>query len=125
MDQVPSPQINSVAVPQVVTCSQCHQQVRSSDYFCYNCGKNLKPKPLPTDIITQLLYYGGSILLPPMGFIWGFRYVRENNKNAKVIGIVCMVLTVIVLLVAVQATVQVINMVNEQVNSQMQNIMQF
>src|ERR1700690_2123516 len=64
------------SVPSV--CPMCHIQVRLTDYFCYNCGKNLHPKPLSTSIEIQILYYVGSLVLPPMGFIWGFRYIREN-----------------------------------------------
>jgi hypothetical protein len=86
-------------------CSQCHVAVRVSDYFCFNCGKNLKPKPLSTSVSTQLIYYAGSVFLPPMGIIWGIKYLKEKESKAKIVGIVCITITVVVLIVAVQCLV--------------------
>jgi len=124
MDQV-VPNTVSSTPSNAPICTQCHIQVRESDYFCFNCGKNLKPKPLSTSALTQCMYYLGSIFLPPMGFIWGIRYLREKSPVAKVVGIICIALTIIVLIIAVQATVAVMNTVNQQINSQTQNFMQF
>lgn len=106
-------------------CPVCHTVVRSSDYFCFNCGKNLHEKPLPTDRMTELLYYAGSVFLPPLGFWWGFRYLRQDNQAAKRIGMICMVLTVISTLVAVRLTMQVMNGINAQVNQQLQGLQGF
>lgn len=108
-----------------VLCTQCHIEVRPNDYFCFNCGKNLKPKPLPTDAVNQLLYYVGSILLPPMGIIWGIRYMKEKSQTAKIVGVVCIIITVVVILVAVQATVQLMNTLTQQMNTGAANMLQF
>lgn len=104
-------------------CSRCHVQVLAKDYFCFNCGNNLRPKPLSTSISTQIVYYVGSIVLPPMGVIWGIKYLRERNLKAKIVGLICIPLTVLVLAVAVNLAITLINTVNSQINSQMQNIM--
>ncbi len=112
-------------IPQTALCQQCHIQVRPTDYFCFNCGKNLKPKPLPTDAVTQAMYYIGSILLPPMGIIWGFKYLREKNQTSKIIGIICVILTFIVIIVGIQATITLANTISDQVNKQSESLMQF
>lgn len=116
-------EVHSETAP--VVCPFCHIQVRQTDYFCFNCGKNLHPKPLSTSVVTQIGYYLGSVLLPPIGIIWAVRYLREKSIRAKMIGIVCLVLTVSILILAVSVTVAFINTVNDQVNTQMQNLMQF
>lgn len=129
MESSQSPLTASISAqpPSTVTmlsiCPACHIAVKPTDYYCYNCGKNLKPKPASTSWITQLSLYVGSIILPPMGIIWGIRYLREKESNAKIIGMICIILTVVVLVVAIQATINLVNYVNNQVNIQTQNLM--
>jgi len=48
-------------------CPTCHQPVSPEDYFCPNCGKDLKAKPLSVSITTQIGIYLLSIFLPPLG----------------------------------------------------------
>jgi hypothetical protein len=106
-------------------CSKCHSNIRASDYYCFNCGNNLHPAPLSTTPITQFSIYIGSLLLPPMGLIWGFRYLRQKSAAAKIVGIVSIGLTIIILVVITQLSINLINTVNTQVNKQMENIQQF
>lgn len=106
-------------------CPSCHILIRPTDYFCFNCGKNLKPKPLSVSLSQQLIIYISSLLLPPIGIIWGIRYLKESNATAKVIGVVAIVITTVVLIICVYAIIGAINTVNEQVNKEVQNILQF
>lgn len=100
-------------------CPTCHTQVRATDFFCFNCGTNLKPKPLSTSITTQLGYYIATLLLPPLGIIWGFRYLRQDNTQAKIIGLVMIVATFIELTIIMIGTVNTINFLNNEVNRQL------
>ncbi len=100
----------------------CHVAVRPTDFFCYNCGRNLKPKPPSTNASGLIALFLVSILLPPMGIIWGFKYVRQPDQNSKIAGIAAMVVTVIVIIATVQFTVNLMNTVSDQVNSQLQGI---
>lgn len=104
-------------------CPGCHIQVRQTDYFCYNCGKNLHPRSLSTTLATQVLYYLGSLVLPPMGIVWGIRYLREQNNNAKIIGGIMIILTFIELFILIQFTIQIINMINTQVTNQTNSLL--
>lgn len=104
-------------------CPTCHTEVRESDYFCFNCGKNLKAKPLNTALQTEILYYAASIFLPPLGFWWGIKYLRQNDPVSKRIGIISMVLTVIATIITFSWGVVFVNSVSSQVNEQM-NLMQ-
>lgn len=107
------------------TCPQCHAVVRATDFFCYNCGKNLKPKPLATTPETLLMYYLGSIFLPPMGIIWGIRYFRQESRASKVHGVILITMTIIELTLLAVWTVNVMNTINTQVNQQLNSLQGF
>ncbi len=107
------------------TCPVCHVAVRPSDFFCYNCGKNLHEKPPSTQLMTQLLYYAGSILLPPFGFIWGYRYYKQDDPASKRVGMICIGLTVLSLIVTVIEIFNIGHSLNAQIDSQMQNLQGF
>ena len=109
----------------VLVCPQCHVPIQASDYFCSNCGKNLKPKPSSVSISSQALLYVGSLLLPPMGFIWGIRRLREEGRTQKIVGMIAIVLTVVSLVYSIVVVVDVINNANTQLNQQMQGLQGF
>jgi hypothetical protein len=80
-----------------VSCPVCHEPVRPEFYFCPNCGKNLKEKPLSTSLGAQIKIYLWSILTPPMCFLtigsWhGVKYLKSNDPKAKKIGMVAIIL---------------------------------
>lgn len=108
-----------------ITCPTCHVEVRPTDYFCYNCGHNLKPKPLSTSFMKQLLLYLGSVILPPFGLIWGWPYLREQTLKAKMIGVVTILLTVGSLVLSTYYAVQFANSINEQINQEMSKLQGF
>ena len=106
-------------------CPVCHAAVRPTDYFCFNCGKNLKPKPPSTSVSRQALLYLGSLLLPPLGLIWGWRYLRQPDSTSKIIGTVAILITFISLIVTSWLVITTINTVNKQVNQQLRLIQGF
>ncbi len=112
-------------VPTKVVCPRCHTEVKITDYFCYNCGKELKPKPLSTSFSAQVLLYLKCVLLPPLGIIWGIKYLRQVDRNSKTVGLVCIGLTVVVLVLVVQVAINTANSFNTALNSQLQNIQGF
>ena len=103
----------------LVKCPVCHLEVRPSDYFCFNCGKNLKPKPLSTSLTKQILIYLESIFLPPMGFLWGIRYLRQKGSASRAIAIIAIILTVVSLVLLIKFTNDLAKIINEQVNRQL------
>ncbi len=91
--------------------------VRATDFYCYNCGKNLHPAPLQTDTATLIALFIKTILLPPLGLIWGLRYLRQGDDRSKIVGIAAMVITVIEIILVVQWTVSLLNGVGGQMNN--------
>ena len=109
---------------EITLCSVCHVSVRHTDFFCYNCGKSLHPIPPSTTLSTQVTLYLGSIVLPPMGFIWSVKYLKSDEPKARSIGLVLIAITVIVLIFATNYTVKTYNAAMKQVN-QIQNLQGF
>lgn len=106
-------------------CPVCHAAVRPTDYFCFNCGRSLKPRPPSTSIFSQALLYLGSLFLPPLGLIWGWRYLRQANPSSKIVGVVAILITIISLIVTTWLVVKTVNTVNVQVNQQLRLLQGF
>ncbi len=104
------------------TCPQCHVMVHDTDYFCYNCGKNLKPKLLSTKPATEIMYYLGSILLPPLGYWWGVKYLKQTDTASKRIGILCILLTTVSLIATSIWLVDYINKISSSVGGQINGL---
>jgi hypothetical protein len=60
-----------------------------------------------------------------MGVIWGFRYVKQEGTQYKLVGYAMMITTVVVLIVAVRATINIVNTATTQMNSQLENMTGF
>lgn len=105
-----------------VICPSCHLNVKPNDYFCFNCGKNLHPPPLSTSVGRQIYIYLGSIILPPIGILWGIRYLRQSDRKSKIVGTTAIVLTFLIIYLAYIYTMQFFEAVKSQLNSQTQGI---
>lgn len=81
-------------------CPQCHQPVLPEYYFCPNCGKGLKEKPLSTTIWAQLwLYIFTLVFMPLTSYLvyryWnGIKYFRSEDPKAKRIGLISIILLI-------------------------------
>ena len=97
-------------------CPNCHIAVRPTDYFCFNCGKNLKPAPASVSASAQFVLYLKSIILPPLGIWYALPYLKQDNQKAKIVGVVAIVLTIISLLITIKLVQDFMNSLNQQVN---------
>lgn len=103
---------------ETVLCPACHQPVKLADYFCSNCGKNLRPRPLSTSLSSQIPLYLKTLLLPPLGFIWGYRYLRQPDTRSKIVGLITIAITIIEIVFLIEFTVNLIDTVNRQIYQQ-------
>ena len=100
-------------------CLKCHVIVKPTDYFCYNCGNNLKPVPPPISLVGQMTLYIKSTLIPPFGILWAIKYLRQDSGKSKIVGIVAIILTLTSLIISSILFKNFINNVNNQVNEQL------
>jgi hypothetical protein len=76
-------------------CPACHQLVQPEWYFCPNCGKDLKPKPVNVSAWAQIGVYALSVFLPPLGLWPGIKYLQKPGPQAKIVGWVAIILTIV------------------------------
>jgi hypothetical protein len=76
-------------------CPVCHQPVLAEYYFCPNCGRALKEKPVKITILAQIGFYALAIFLPPLGLWPGIKYVIKKSPQARWVGAITIVLTLI------------------------------
>lgn len=81
-------------------CPQCHQPVLPEYYFCPNCGKELKEKPLSTTIWAQIWLYAFTLVFMPMTSYliyryWkGMKYFRSEDPKAHHMGLISIALLI-------------------------------
>jgi len=87
-----------------LACPVCHQPVAPEWHFCPNCGKELRTKPVRVSALTQIGIYALSIFLPPLGLWPGIKYLGREGREAKIVGAVAIILTIISSVVTVWLT---------------------
>ncbi|MDR3582209.1 MAG: zinc ribbon domain-containing protein [Candidatus Pacebacteria bacterium] len=100
-----SSQNNPSAVPVAPICPQCHLPVRPEYYFCPNCGQKLHVPPLSTTVVSQILLYVFSAILPWIAYLaitkWeGIKYIRSGDARARTIGWIALGILVVSSVVA-------------------------
>lgn len=100
-----------------LSCPNCKQNIPESYYFCPNCGKQLKAKPLSASILKQIGIYLLSFLLPPLGLWPGIKYLRQPNGEGKMVGFVAILLTVISIVLSVWITAAYMDSYGKMLNS--------
>jgi len=98
-------------------CPTCHLELLPEFYFCPNCGRSVRPKPLATSISKQISIYLISFFLPPFGLVPAIKYLQQ--KDGKIIGIIAIVLTVLSIVIATYFTVAVIHSYSQLLTSQL------
>lgn len=100
-----------------LNCPNCKQNIIALDYFCPNCGKKLKDKPLSASIGKQIFLYLLSFFIPPLGLWPGIKYLKQKDDKSRVVGFIAVLLTIISIFITVFATFGFMNAVNKQLNS--------
>ena len=99
-----------------VTCPQCHAVNPATNYFCPNCGKKLKNKPIETTIRKQILIYAVSVLLPPFGLRWAVPLLMQKDTKSKIVGLVSLTLTIVSLVLSIKIFSDMLTATTEQLN---------
>ena len=72
-------------------CPKCALPILSEFYFCPNCGKQLRSKPISVSIMKQTGVYLLSFLLPPLGLYPGIKYILHGDTKTKVVGVIAII----------------------------------
>ena len=101
------------------TCIYCKGNTSSSDYFCPHCGEKIKEKFLSTTFRRQLLVYLLSVFLPPLGIWPAIKYLRQQDKKSKRIGLTALFLTIISIMITSWLTISFINSFSKGLDNQL------
>lgn len=102
-----------------LNCPSCKQKILEQDYFCPNCGKKLKDKPLSTTIARQIFIYSVSLFLPPLGLWSAVKYLKQGSEKTRMIGFISIILTIISTGITIWISVGFMNEFNKQLNQQL------
>lgn len=97
-------------------CPYCQSATQPDAYFCSQCGKAVRSKPLSVTLMRKLAVYSVSLFLPPFGLWYAWKYLRQEGSTAKRIGIAAILLTIIATALTVWSTVALLNTINQAVN---------
>lgn len=100
-------------------CPSCKNPILPSYFFCPNCGKALQKRPLATSVGKQIEVYLVSVFLPPFGLVPGFKYLFQPDGKSKVVGVVCLVLSVASIWLTVYYTIVFFHSANQTINQQL------
>lgn len=98
-------------------CPTCHSPTQPEWYFCAQCGKVLRDKPIHITVGRQIVLYLVSFFFSPFGLVWGIRYVRNKDRKVKVVGLVCIVLTVLALSITIYTFSSVMSSYTNMLNN--------
>lgn len=98
-------------------CRKCGNQVAPTDNFCSNCGTQLREQNI--SVGKQIYIYAVSIILPPLGLVWTFKYFRSSQSNQRMVAIVALVLTVVASVATVWLFMGFLQTIQQQFNGLM------
>lgn len=90
---------------EISQCPQCQMILVPHTNFCPNCGFHIVQQPQILSVGKQIWIYFVSLLLPPLGLIWTFKYFRSESQQLKRIAIIALTLTVVSVILTLWFTV--------------------
>jgi len=105
--------------PIIFTCKYCAYPISKESFYCPHCGKKLREKPASLGILSLLLLFVLSTFLPPLGLGMTIRYIKAEDKTAKIVGWISLVLTISAIFITILLAKSMFEDLNQQINSQM------
>jgi hypothetical protein len=88
----------------------------SETTICPYCHQPIKSTTLSTSVSTQIFLYLKTVILPPMGFFWGYRYLQQPDNKSRIVGLAAIIITFIEIIWLIQSSISLINAVTLQMN---------
>jgi TRAP-type C4-dicarboxylate transport system permease small subunit len=85
--------------------------------FCSNCGKALRKLPPATSVSRQILVYLVSFFLAPLGLWYAWKYLKQDNRKSKIIGVVAIALTLAAIALALWTASGLYDLVSRYLDS--------
>jgi hypothetical protein len=89
----------------LIVCSSCQAPVTAEENFCPKCGVELKEPPFTISTGRLVFVYLVSFFLAPFGLGYAFKYLRHSSPEARKIGIIVVILTVLAIALMIGVSV--------------------
>ncbi|MCL4400176.1 zinc ribbon domain-containing protein [Patescibacteria group bacterium] len=106
------------------SCPFCGTEAPPGAEFCPHCGKKLKTEKPSTSVSKQVLIYLVSFLLPPLGLVWTFKYLKQDDIKSKRIGWISIILTLAGIVITIFVMNDILSGLNNYLNSQLNSTIQ-
>ncbi len=103
-----------------LVCKYCNEPISPEMNFCSLCGKKIKDPPPPVTISAQIVAYAVSLLAPPFGLWYAYKYFKHGGEKEKQIAWTAVVLTIIATVVVAWSTKALIDVVNSELGGLLQ-----
>lgn len=97
------------------SCAYCSATLPEGANFCPKCGKETAIKKM--SLFSIALALAVSLFLAPFGLVFAARYLKRPERNAKVIGILCVVFTAVSIILTLVVAKNFINTYYGSLNS--------
>jgi hypothetical protein len=94
-------------------CPSCNAQMMSSDNFCSNCGKSLRTVPPGKSVSKQIIVYLVSFFLAPLGLYYAWKYLNQDDRTSKIIGVAAIALTIASIAIALWTASRLFNLLSQ------------
>ena len=101
----------------LIKCKECEHEISDEALACPNCGKPQTNRHPSVSLSAQTTVYSVSLLLPPFGLWYVWKYLKQKDGKSKKIGIAALILTIISMIVMIWITKGLINSFNQALNS--------
>ena len=103
---------------QPTTCPKCKSFIPVGSKFCPQCGNPLvDTSNQPLSAGRQIWIYTVSLLAPPFGLIYTFKYVGKENQQLRNIGIFALILTAVSLAFTVWSAIGTYNYMQHMIQT--------
>lgn len=101
----------------LIKCKECEHEISDEALTCPNCGKPQRDKPPAISLSRQAVVYFVSLFLPPFGFWYVWKYLKQKDAKSKKIGYAALILTIISIIVTVWFTASLVASITQSLNS--------
>ena len=105
--------MNPQILSQYIFCPHCGKQIEKDSNFCMYCGYVIHEN---LNFGKQFYIYIVSLLFPPFGLVWFFKYFRSSDLKSKRVGYIALILTIISTIVTIWWTIDFINSMQKSIS---------
>ncbi len=99
-------------------CPKCSTIAIPGSKFCANCGTMLiDPALEKVGVGKQIWIYFVSIVAPPLGLIWFFKFIGSKSGQKRLVGIIALILTIVSSAVTIWVSMGFVTMLQQQLST--------